>query len=189
MQRLTDRAHDICRAALQTGDVAIDATVGNGYDTIFLAESVGVNGRVYGFDIQPSAIKSARENLGSKLRKRVTLIQRSHVEMDHCIEESDRNHVKVIMFNLGYLPGGDKEITTRTESTLAAIQIACDLLHPKGLISIIAYPGHEAGKAETDAVFSFLDSLDTANWKSETIQAVENSETAPRWIGLRQCGS
>jgi len=171
MLRLTDHAHQICDEILEEGDVAIDATVGNGHDTLFLAEAVGAEGRVYGFDVQADALNLTRQKLGEELLLRVTLLHKSHAEMDQHIESSDRGCIKVIMFNLGYLPGGDKEITTMTESTLVAMEAACKLLHPEGVITILAYPGHETGHDETKAVVEFLNTMDRERWELKTIEA------------------
>lgn len=180
MIRLTDRAHEVCRRFLQPGDIAIDATVGNGHDTLFLAEIVGPEGRVYGFDVQEAALEQARQKLGPEYSSRVTLFHNSHAEMKQLIEPAHRGHIKVVMFNLGYLPGGNKEITTHTESTLNAIEVACELLHPAGLISVTAYPGHDAGRHETGAVADFFRDREADGWCLETIEAVAESETAPR---------
>lgn len=188
MLRLTERAHEICAQVLSPGDIAIDATVGNGHDTLFLAETVGPTGRVYGFDIQATALAQTAQRLGDDLGSRVTLIQKSHAEMGTCLDEADRERVRVIIFNLGYLPGGAKEITTQTESTLTAIESACRLLHPSGMISIIAYPGHDAGREETEAVVACLGELEVSGWKYEMTEAVPGSATAPRLFILRRQG-
>lgn len=188
MIRLTERAHEICGRVLSPGDVAIDATVGNGHDTLFLAKAVGSDGRVYGFDIQDSAIDLTSERLGDSLRPRVKLFRESHAEIEAFIDDEDRGRIQVVMFNLGYLPGGEKEITTRTESTLKGIRVACRCLHPEGLISIIAYPGHETGREETAAVVSCLTDLANNGWTFEMIEAVQNNETAPRLLILRLQG-
>ncbi|MBD3672582.1 MAG: methyltransferase domain-containing protein [Planctomycetaceae bacterium] len=188
MNRLTDRAHEICGAVLSSGDVAIDATLGNGHDTLFLANTVGPDGRVYGFDIQERAIDLTSERLGDPLRSRVELLRESHAQMETFIAEEDRGRIQVIMFNLGYLPGGEKEITTRTESTLAALEASCRLLHPEGVISIIAYPGHDAGLEETEAVAAYLNDLTVNGWNYQMIEAVPGSDSAPRLFLLRRQG-
>lgn len=188
MNRLTDRAHEICGAVLSSGDVAIDATLGNGYDTLFLANAVGSDGCVYGFDIQERAVDLTSEQLGEPLRSRVKLLRESHAEMETFIAEEDRGRIQVIMFNLGYLPGGEKEITTRTDSTLSAIKAACRLLHPEGVISIIAYPGHDAGQKETEAVASYLNDLTGNGWSYIMIEAIPGSDSAPRMFVLRRQG-
>lgn len=184
MLRLTELAHQLCRQILQPGDVAIDATVGNGHDTVFLAEAVSPSGHVYGFDIQPAALDRTRDKLDAEHQDCVTLIAGSHATMQASIPAEHHGKIKTIMFNLGYLPGGNKQITTQTETTLAALAAACGILSTEGLICIIAYPGHEAGREETSAVERFLQEKSSEGWHFETFPAVEDSETAPRLFVL-----
>lgn len=154
--RITDTVQGIIKDYINEGDVVIDATVGNGFDTVFLAEQVGDNGQVYGFDIQNIAIKLTKEKLDErKLMNRVTLIEDSHQHIKRYVEE----RVKVAMFNLGYLPKGDKKVITRPESTIMAIEEILDLLIVGGLISIVAYYGHEGGLIEKDEVSRYLGEL------------------------------
>lgn len=189
MPRLTELAHQICADCLSAGDIAVDATVGNGHDTLFLAEQVGLQGHVYGFDIQPEGILKTKQRLstrsdGENNSLPVTLFEQSHALLESMIECRHHGRVKVVMFNLGYLPGGNQDITTCTESTVQAIQSACRLLHPEGLISILAYPGHAGGDAETDAVLKCLDDLIKAGWFVNSVDAVAGSTTAPRLLIL-----
>jgi 16S rRNA C1402 N4-methylase RsmH len=188
MIRLTDRAHEICQRFLQPGDIAVDATVGNGHDTLFLAKVVGPSGRVYGFDVQEAALEQTRQKLGQEYLSRVIFLLHSHAEMNQWIEPEHRGHMKVVMFNLGYLPGGDKAVTTHAESTLVAIEAACGLLHPEGIISVIAYPGHNAGRDETGTVTDFFRAREADGWCLEIIEAVAESETAPRLFLLSSQG-
>ena len=184
MLRLTELAHRICGQVLEEGDCVIDATVGNGHDTRFLANAVGSSGRVYGFDIQPEAIDLTRRTLASIEDNRVTLITGSHADMGDRIPAEHHGRIKLIMFNLGYLPGGDKEITTQTESTRLALEASCRLLAHDGLISIIAYPGHAGGAEETAAVETFLQQKEVEGWHVERFPKVKETDTAPRLFFL-----
>src|SRR5580692_4989467 len=130
-QRLTAAATSWIEAALFDGALAVDATVGNGYDTLFLAHRVGPNGTVLGFDVQKAALAGARELLkfaGSI--GRVSLIHDSHSRSANYLPEGAR--VRGAMFNLGYLPRGNREIITRPETTIAALQTLMRQLATEG---------------------------------------------------------
>lgn len=157
---LTQRAHELVAAHLESGGIAIDATAGNGYDTCFLAERVGLEGHVYGFDIQDSALQNTRQRLDTAgLASQVTLICDSHEHITRHIPEKFRGAVSAIVFNLGYLPGSNKETITRSESTTRAIESSFELLAPGGIITILAYRGHEGGQEEAASVKILLDTL------------------------------
>lgn len=133
------------RQAIKAGDTVIDATAGNGHDTVFLAQCVSSDGQVLAFDIQPAALEITRHKLLQlDLLSRVQLIQSGHERMQEFCDD----RVSAIMFNLGYLPGADKQFTTQAASSLQAIQAGLNLLAKDGLISIVLYPGHEQGKIE-----------------------------------------
>ena len=115
---LTKAAQDRIAQSLQPGQFAIDATMGNGHDTLFLAELVGAEGRVFGFDIQQQALANTRQRLADAgLENRATLIQGGHEHMELLLPSRVVGQVSAIMFNLGYLPGGDKHTVTRPETT------------------------------------------------------------------------
>jgi hypothetical protein len=187
MQRisLVNIAHDLIREVLRPGDIAIDATIGNGHDTVFLVEQVGSSGRVFGFDIQQSAIDSTRAKVESccnmpLLTKRLALIHASHANMGEKIPAKFHGNISAIMFNLGYRPGGDKSIITQTDSTLQALNSASQLLATKGLITILAYPGHAGGDKETPRVKSWCEQLNPNQFNVNTIYSIEDKESAPR---------
>ena len=161
IMRLVEIAHQEASKHLKPGDFAIDATVGNGADTSFLAEKVGATGRVYGFDIQSIAIDITTFALKTrKLLKQVTFFQESHAHMLDRIPQAEHGQIHAILFNLGYLPHGDKSIITRKDSTLVALGQSLTLLAPGGVISVLAYRGHEGGEDESDAVLAWTRSLD-----------------------------
>lgn len=141
---------------LKKGDVAADFTMGNGYDTEFLSKAVGETGHVYAFDIQEQAVNSTREHLvSSGCPYNYTLIHDSH----HNAEKYINGNIKAGMFNLGWLPGGDKSITTLRETTLPAIKSAISLLGPDSVLTVAVYPGHAEGDAEGKMVEEYLASL------------------------------
>ncbi len=184
---LVNTAHDLIRDILHPGDIAIDATVGNGHDTVFLAEQVSPSGHVYGFDIQEAAIDSTLEKFRqASLSDCLTLIRASHADMSDKIPVHLHGKINAIMFNLGYLPGGDKSVITQTDSTLTALTIAARILAANGIITLLAYPGHQGGDLETDQVKNWCEQLDTEQFEINTIYSTEHKDTAPRLFVIRK---
>jgi glycine/D-amino acid oxidase-like deaminating enzyme len=170
---------------LRPGDVAIDATVGNGHDTEFLARCVGKEGQVYGFDIQSQAIANTRDRLvGSELDKRVTLYHAGHESMADCILQSLHGKIAAVVFNLGYLPGGDKTKPTKTQSTQMALEQALALLKVGGVISMVVYSGHAAGEEETRGLVSWLQQLNSKVFTIEFVSARNGAMDAPGLIKI-----
>lgn len=155
--RATERAHEAVRAIVRSGDHVIDATAGNGRDTCFLADLVGPEGRVFAFDIQEEAIASTRSRLVAQGFKdeRVALIHASHVTLQRHIEEP----VAAVMFNLGYLPGGDHGWRTCREKTLVALAEGWTALREGGVMSVVCYRGHPGGLEEGEGVLEFAGRL------------------------------
>ncbi len=178
MMRLVERAQQIIAAVLRPGDIAIDATLGNGLDTLFLARGVGPEGIVYGFDIQPEAIEITRNNLrGAGLENRTRLVLGSHADLDRHIANEHRQRVKAVMFNLGYLPGGNKSILTTPQSTRIALKSACWHLSRGGRISVLCYTGHPGGRTEMERIKQFVATLpDDFRF---TAERPENTSKAP----------
>jgi len=154
---LTEMAQRHIAAVLGPGEGAIDATAGNGHDTLFLARRVGEKGKVFAFDVQSQALERARKRLAQEdLTGRMTWIHQGHEHMATAIPAPWRQCIRVVMFNLGYLPRGDKRLITRPDTTLVALEQAVCLLSPGGRISIVAYTGHTGGEEETEAVHQWL---------------------------------
>ncbi|CAK7028669.1 MAG: hypothetical protein EUB_02449 [Eubacterium sp.] len=151
-RRVTLLAGALMAEHLREGDSAVDATAGTGADTCLLAQSVGAHGRVYAFDVQKEALKETEQRLSAEgLRDRVLLFHRGHETMGSVPELRQDSKIMGIMFNLGYLPHGDKEIVTKTDTTLAALESSVTLLAPKGLLTLCLYR-HPAGLDESRAV-------------------------------------
>ena len=149
-------AADCLRRFLMPGDRVIDATMGNGHDTQILCELVGDSGHVFAFDIQEQAVERTRKRLlEAGLLSRAALYCCGHQHMAEMISQP----VHAIVFNLGWLPGGNKEITTQWETTEAAVSQALDLLLPEGICSICVYPGHAAGDYEREQLENMLSAL------------------------------
>lgn len=160
---------------LHTGDTVVDATCGNGHDTLAMAK-MGA-GKIYAFDVQETAIS----NTGSLLKKEniplgnVHLILDSHANMCNHIKEK----VQVIVFNLGYLPAADKSITTNAGSTITAVSEAMKLLKKDGLICISMYSGHPGGQEEKQALLDFAESLDDRTWHVAYINMKNQRKNPP----------
>lgn len=157
ISRITEVAHYLITARIQLGDRCIDATAGNGYDTKFLCDLVGIEGLVYAFDIQDQAIENTKKRIGNCPQAQV--IQESHSELKEQIPEQDHGAISCVMFNLGYLPGANQQITTETESSLSAFEQALELLKPGGVLSAVLYRGHPEGMDEADAVSQWAKGL------------------------------
>jgi predicted methyltransferase len=150
--RLVDRAHELLGEALREGDLAIDATAGNGHDVAFLAEQVGNSGKVYAFDLQNEAIEATARLLKEKGVENVELHQCGHERMEEALPSEIFGQVTGVTFNLGYLPGGDKSVITQTATTRLALRLSMDLLRSGGLLVVVAYRGHPGGSEECEGV-------------------------------------
>ena len=150
-------AHRCVAAALRPGDRAVDATAGNGHDTVFLAERVGPRGQVLAVDNQEAAVASTRRRLqAAGIAERVTLCCTGHQRLADSAPGDWTGTVRGILFNLGFLPGGDKSRITRPATTLEALETALFLLAPGGRLAVVAYPGHPGGAAEAVAVAAWV---------------------------------
>jgi predicted methyltransferase len=177
------QAHNWVRAVIRPGDTAVDATVGNGHDTVFLAGCVGPTGRVVGFDIQPAALSKSHQTLVELgYQDRVNLVELGHQGMSSWFARHTAiSRPRAVMFNLGYLPGGDKAIITRTETTLAALRSALELVVAGGIITVVAYPGHVEGESETEAVIGWARSIPTGLASVAFYQFLNSSKPSP-WL-------
>ncbi|WP_035603441.1 class I SAM-dependent methyltransferase [Haloferula sp. BvORR071] len=182
-ERPTQRAHRELAAILCEGDLAIDATSGNGHDTLFLANQVGPSGRVIAFDIQKEAIDSTRARLtAAGVQDRVTLVHGSHASLsDHVAPGS----AQAVVFNLGYLPGVDHALITLRETTLLALEQALVALSPGGLLLIVCYPGHPGGDEESAAVLDWTTELDRARYTIEVHRREDTLRPAPFLVLVR----
>lgn len=144
---------------LGPGDRAVDATMGNGHDTLTLCGLVGEEGHVDAFDIQPEAVKATAALLEKEgCMGRASLWNTGHEHMKEYVKAP----VKAVVFNLGWLPGSDKTVRTHWETTLAAIDQGLYLLMPYGVMTICCYPGHEEGQEELIRIDDHLRALPKA---------------------------
>lgn len=155
-------SHRIVQSVVKQGDTVVDATMGNGNDTAFLAELVGAQGKVFSFDIQLIAVQRTRRLLEEKgLLRRVVLLNDGHENMDRYVPE---HHASAVMFNLGYLPKGDHSISTKPDTTIKAIEKSLNIIKTNGIVSIVVYYGGDSGFEEKEKVISFVSALDNKKY-------------------------
>jgi predicted methyltransferase len=161
LDRILPYAKNLLEKTITRGDVVIDATLGNGHDTLFMANLVGENGSVYGFDVQADAIRTSIEKLNQHgLADRVTIFHNGHEQLSKLIPAEHHGKVKAAMFNLGYLPGSDKSVVTKPETTISAIQQLLEIMIPEGIIILVIYHGHAEGAIERDALLTYCHEID-----------------------------
>ncbi|HSG69717.1 MAG TPA: class I SAM-dependent methyltransferase [Planctomycetaceae bacterium] len=186
MKRLTEQVHELLAEVVCPGDIAIDATAGNGHDTLFLAQQVGPAGCVYAFDIQQTALDHTQARLNEAGIANVVLHRECHSRMSKLIPESRHGSVAAVTFNLGYLPSGDKTIITKPETSVRAIQTAVELLRPGGIITVLCYTGHPGGLEEADAIEQALRELSGSRITLESITSEETQGPSPKLFVIRK---
>lgn len=171
---------------LRPGDVAVDLTAGKGRDTHALAKGVGSTGQIVAFDLQAAAIEQSTAFLqkhGFEVnlwlvdqplpeQPGIFLIQACHSTLGQMLQHP----AKVIMANLGYLPGSDHAVVTHPDSTLVALQHSLALLAPGGRLVVTIYPSHLGGEAESDAVEKFFYGLSRDQWQVLSLNAVNHGD-------------
>ncbi|WP_312469894.1 class I SAM-dependent methyltransferase [Neobacillus sp.] len=161
IERILPFAKNLLEKAVQSGDVVVDATLGNGHDTVFLAGLVGESGKVYGFDVQEEAIMASKERLTQHgLSDRVTIFHKGHESLYQMVPPIHHGRITGAIFNLGYLPGSDKTIVTRPKTTIAAIEQLLEIMAPEGIIVLVIYHGHEEGAVERDSLLNYCQHID-----------------------------
>lgn len=177
LQHTTELALHLCSAYIENDDITVDCTCGNGFDTLWLAKK---SQKVYSFDIQEEAIESTKGLLKQNGVDNVILVHDSHENIKkHVLEEP-----KCIIFNLGFLPGGDKSITTKKESSLIAIKEALGILKVDGILSITMYPGHEEGAYEQELILEWAKNLSSKEYHVVFANMLNQSNRAPQvlWV-------
>lgn len=173
---LDDLARLAVRRALEPSDentiqpgpalFAVDATAGNGHDTLFLARLLRDRGTVYAFDVQDAALNATRSRLAADgLDGHVRLIAAGHEHAAKRLPENAHGRVSVVMFNLGFLPGSDKRVITRPGTTLQALEDLMRLAAPRAVFTLHLYTGHAGGAEESAAVLDRTQSLDRNAWR------------------------
>ncbi|CAH1450710.1 unnamed protein product [Lactuca virosa] len=168
-KKATQVVHSVWEHVVQKGDAVVDATCGNGYDTLVMVNMVADKsraGRVYAMDIQETAIKNTMSlldrSLHSNEKEMVELYATCHSEMEQVVPRTAT--VRVVAFNLGYLPGGDKTVITKPETTLLGMEAATRIVVAGGVISMLVYVGHPGGMEEYEMVEAFASGLPVDTW-------------------------
>ena len=171
MKRPLEMAHDFLAQVITQEDIVIDATMGNGHDTLFLAKLAK---QVYAFDIQEQALEKTSQRLEEAGLTNVELLLQGHETVDQFVKE-----VKVAIFNLGYLPSADKSIITQPQTTLKALDKLCHMLVKGGRIAIMIYYGHEGGDIERDAVMDFASQLPQQEYTATIYRTLNQINNPP----------
>lgn len=189
LTRIIERGHELLRENLQPGDLAVDLTAGNGFDTIQLTHLVGVTGQVVAFDVQEQAMEKTSQRLleaGCEARRHfqpveplprrpgVDLLLAGHEDLGRLVP----HQMAGLIANLGYLPGGDQQLTTRPITTLSALEQASALLKPGGRLVVVVYVGHPGGQEEGETVSRFFARLDEGDFQSLRVDVI-NRPLAP----------
>lgn len=180
-----DWSHRLIEGRLKAGDVAVDATAGNGHDTLFLVSQVCPGGHVFAFDIQEQAITATRARLlaAGMPADAFTLIFGGHEQLTEKLPVTLKGCVRTIMFNLGYLPGSDKSVITETTRTMRAVESAIDWMSPGGLMTVVVYPGHEGGAHEARELERWASQLPTREIEVQHIRPINRSTAPPEcWV-------
>ncbi len=185
LNKVLDYAKRIIKEVTCENDYLIDATVGNGHDTLFLAQLVPY-GKVFGFDIQTEAINHTKKLLEDAEQTNVELFNISHEAVDQVIPKELHGKIAGVMFNLGYLPGGNKAITTKTETTIKTLEKMLKILKTGGVISIVVYPGHEEGKKESKALLEYLKELNQRAYQCLIYRFINHKEDAPYVLAIEK---
>lgn len=180
-------ARDLLKLSISEGGIAVDATAGNGHDTVFLAQLVGENGVVYSFDIQANAIKATKERLQKEqLEKQVKVIHDGHENLSTHLSSSHYESIDGAIFNLGYLPGSDKSIVTSSSTTIAAVKQLLNHLKKEGIIVLVIYHGHEEGKREKDSLIPFVSTLSQEDFHVMEYRFINQQNDPPIIIGIEK---
>ena len=171
MKRPLEMAHDFLAQVITQEDIVVDATMGNGHDTLFLAKLAK---QVYAFDIQEQALEKTSQRIQEAGLTNVDLILQGHETVDEYVTE-----VKAAIFNLGYLPSADKSIITQPQTTLEALEKLCQMLIKGGRIAIMIYYGHEGGDIERDAVLDFVSQLPQQEYTATIYRTLNQINNPP----------
>ncbi|WP_102690990.1 class I SAM-dependent methyltransferase [Rummeliibacillus pycnus] len=183
LKRVLQYAQFLLQDTVEAGDIVVDATAGNGYDTTFLAQLVGENGHVFAFDVQKQAVESTQNRLQVEgLSKRVSVILDGHENVDQYVKET----ISAAIFNLGYLPGSEHEVITKPNTTLKAIESLLSLLKVGGIIVLVIYYGHEGGKEERDQVIEYVSHLPQKKVHALRYEFINQKNDPPFIIALEK---
>jgi len=176
-------AADYMLRSIRKGDSVVDATMGNGKDTLFLCELVGESGHVYAFDVQEEAVERTRERVKEAgFEARTSLFLAGHETMAEHVPAG----IQAVMFNLGWLPGAEHIVTTKTNTTLEAVKAAAELIAPGGIVTVCVYPGHDEGTRELHALLEWAAALDVRRFNVAHHHFLNASLQTPQLILIQR---
>jgi predicted methyltransferase len=155
--QILDIAHIYMKNFISNQDVVVDMTMGRGYDTLFLA---GISKFVYAFDIQEVALEHTKKRMEKSGFQNYKLILDNHKNIIKHVKD-----FKYVVYNLGYLPNGNKEITTKKYTTVKSLAKVLNYLKDNGMVFMVVYKGHNEGYEESKAIHVFLSKLDQNRYK------------------------
>lgn len=176
-------SHKFMEEHVKPGDLCIDGTAGRGRDTLFLAKLVGKEGRVLAFDIQEEAVASTEEYLAENRIKNTKVYHLCHSKMGDFAEE---NSVAAIMFNFGWLPGGDHKVFSHPETSIQAIKAGLKLLKSGGVMTLCIYHGKETGYEEKEALLPFLKTIDPKQYSVLFTDFINRTGDVPIAVLIRK---
>lgn len=183
LMNAVDFSHYLLEKNLKKGDTAIDATSGNGHDSKFIANLIKEAGKLYSFDIQKKAVSKTKKLLAAEnLLEQVELINDDHSNLDQYIKKE----VAAVIFNLGYLPGGDKNIITKSKSTIAALEKSLILLKKKGIVILVIYSGHPGGEKEKEALLNYCSKLNYKKYNILNYKFLNQPGPPPEVIAIKK---
>jgi predicted methyltransferase len=187
LERVLPFANTLLQKSIQPGDIAVDATLGNGHDTVFLANLVGKEGKVYGFDVQEQAIMNSKARLEEHgLLERAILFHKGHEHIASSIPLDEHGKITAAIFNLGYLPGSDKSVITKPETTISALKQLLEVMAPGGIIVLVIYHGHPGGEQERDALMQFVTLIDQKQARVLLYQFLNQKNHPPYIVAIEK---
>lgn len=187
MERVLQFTKSLLKKSVHSSSIVVDATLGNGHDTLFLAKLVGAEGKVFGFDVQAEAIHHSYERLSQhRMSERVTLFHAGHEHLSAKIPTEYHGKITGAIFNLGYLPGSDKTIVTRPNTTITAIEQLMEMMAPEGIIVLVIYHGHEEGAVERDALLKYCQQIDQKTAHVLQYQFINQQNNPPFIIAIEK---
>lgn len=184
MKHVVGFSHQLLQEAILKGDTVVDATCGNGNDTLFLSSLVEDNGRVLAFDIQKQAINTTQQKITERNMANVRLIQDSHEQVASYLKETEQ--IGGAIFNLGYLPGSDKTVITKGLSTMTAVESMLAFLRKQGVIVLVIYHGHIGGAEEKETILDYVTSLDQKHFQVLQYRFINQSNDPPFIIAIEK---
>lgn len=176
-------SHWLFNNYLENNKILIDATCGNGKDTLFLADKLDKQGKLYAFDIQKEAIEKTKMLIEEKeYNINIEYINDGHEKLDEYVDET----VNGIIYNLGFLPGSNKEIKTEEDTTITSLNKSLDIIAEGGLIVIVIYSEHEGGSKEKEAVMNYTSKLNYKKYNVLHYNFINQKKTPPEVVAIKK---